>query len=84
MTAWKPAGIDCVRATVGVKPAHWPVTLPAIWSRLLLGWVNVIWLVKQQHWVVSHWLSIRYVPIQLGVEEIIPFMKIEKKIKSNQ
>jgi hypothetical protein len=40
--------------------------------------------VKQQHWVGSHPLSSRYVPIQLGVEEITPFMKKEEKIKSNQ
>jgi len=40
--------------------------------------------VKQQHWVVSHPLSIRNVPTQLGVVVIIPFMKIDEKINRNQ
>jgi len=40
--------------------------------------------VKQQHRLESHASSIRYVPTQLGVEVIVPFVKVEEKIKSNQ
>jgi hypothetical protein len=45
-------------------------------------------LVKQQHTVVSHPLSIRNIPVQFGVEDIVPielgveaerFMKIKEK-----
>jgi hypothetical protein len=68
---------------MGVKPAHWPITGPEIWNALF-GTVIVIWLAKQQHRLVSHASSTWNVPIQLGVLVIVPFMKIEKKIKSNQ
>jgi hypothetical protein len=59
-------------------PRHWPVTLPVSCIWLPTVWVNVIWLIKQQHdEVIRHVLSIWYVPIQLGVEEYIPFIKID-------
>jgi hypothetical protein len=41
--------------------------------------------VKQQQIVVSHAPSVWNVPIQLGVDEIVPFFyENEEKIKSNQ
>ncbi len=84
MSVWKIVGSGSVKTIVDGRPVHWPETLFVICNTLLLGWFNEIWFVKQQHWVGSHPLSSRYVPIQLGVEEITPFMKKEEKIKTNE
>jgi hypothetical protein len=77
---WKPVVNGAVWETLEEKLLHCPVTLPVICSWLPLVVNILIELVKQQQIVVSHAPSVWNVPIQLGVDEIVPFfMKMKKK-----